>query len=102
MFGFRVSTFSLLRLFVDPFDAGDLRCAIPPQGKKRPAEPAIDIESAARFPVMSIDPSAAAWREPDRRHAGDAALASVAMAAQDQIDNMVVFQLLEDVGRMGQ
>ncbi len=51
---------------------------------------------------MSIDPSAAAWREPDHRHAGDAALAPVAMAAQDQIDNMVVFQLLEDVGRMGQ
>ena len=98
MFGPSVFWF---RLFVDPFDAGDLRRAIPPQGKKRPAKPAIDIESAARFSVMSIDSPAAAWREPDRWHAWDAALASVAMAAKDQIDSMVVFQLIEDVGRMG-
>jgi hypothetical protein len=51
---------------------------------------------------MSLDPAVAAWREPERRHAGYAPLASVAMSAEDQIDGVVVLQLIEDVRRMGQ
>ena len=51
---------------------------------------------------MPLNPAVAAWREPDRRYAGDAPLASVAMSAEDQIDGMMVFQLIEDVRSMGQ
>ena len=91
-----------LSLFVDPFNAGDFRCAIPSQGKKRPSEPTIDIEPAARLSVMSLDPAVAPGRKPERRHAGYAPLASVAMPAEDQIDGVVVLQLIEDVRRMGQ
>ena len=87
---------------MDPFNAGDFRYAIQAQGKKRPSEPTIDIEPAPRPSVMPIDPSIASGREPERRHAGYAPLASVAMSAEDQIDGVVVFQLIEDVRRMGQ
>jgi len=87
---------------VDPFNIGDFRCAIPSQGKKRPSEPTIDIEQAARLSVMPLDPAVASRREPERRHAGYAPLASVAMPAEDQIDGVVVFQLIEDVRCMGQ
>ena len=87
---------------MDPFDAGDFRCAIQAQRKKRPSEPTIDIEAAVWFSVMPLDPSAASRREPERRHTGDAPLASVAMSTQDQIDGVVIFQLIEDVGCMGQ
>ena len=52
--------------------------------------------------MVPLDPSIASRREPEGRHAGDAPLASVAMAAEDQIDGMMVFQLIEDVWRMGQ
>lgn len=52
--------------------------------------------------MMPLDPSVAAWREPEGRQAGDAPLASVTMSAEDQIHGMVVFQLIEDVRRMGQ
>jgi hypothetical protein len=51
---------------------------------------------------MSLDSSVAAWREPDRRHAGYAPLASVAMSAENQIDGVMVFQLIENIRRMGQ
>ena len=51
---------------------------------------------------MSLDPAVAPWREPERRHAGYAPLASVAMSTEDQIDGVVVLQLIEDVWRMGQ
>jgi hypothetical protein len=50
---------------------------------------------------MSLDPPIAAWREPECRYAWYAPLASVAMPAENQIDGMVVFQLIEDVRRMG-
>ena len=87
---------------MDPFNIGDFRCAIQSQGKNRPSEPTIDIEQATRLSVMSLDPAVASRREPERRHAGYAPLASVAMPAEDQIDGVVVFQLIEDVRRMGQ
>src|SRR2546427_11121627 len=74
-----------LSLFVDPFNTGDFRCAIPSQGKKRPSEPTIDIEQAARLSVMPFDPAVASRRELECRHAGYAPLASVAMPAEDQI-----------------
>ena len=51
---------------------------------------------------MPFDPAVASRREPERRHAWYAPLASVAMSAEDQIDGMMVFQLFEDVWRMGQ
>ena len=51
---------------------------------------------------MPIDPAIASRGEPERRHAGNAPLASVAVPAEDQIDCVVVFQLIEDVRRMGQ
>ena len=88
--------------FIDPFNAGDFRCAIPSQGKKRPSEPTIDIQPAARLSVIPFDPTVASRREPERRHAWYAPLASVTMSAEDQIDGVVVFQLIEDVRRMGQ
>ncbi len=52
--------------------------------------------------MMTIDSAVAAWRKPECRNARDAPLASVAMTAENQIDGMVVFQLIEDVRRMGQ
>lgn len=52
--------------------------------------------------MMSLDPSIASGREPEGWDAGDTPLASVAMSAEDQIDSMVVFQLIEDVRGMGQ
>ena len=51
---------------------------------------------------MPIDPAIASRGEPERRHAGNAPLASVAVPAEDQIDGVVGFQLIEDVRRMGQ
>ena len=51
---------------------------------------------------MPLDPAVASGREPERRHAGYTPLASVAMSAEDQIDGVVVFQLIEDIRRMGQ
>jgi len=87
---------------VDPFNAGDFRCAIQTQGKKRPSEPTIDIEPAPRSSMMPLDPAVAPGRKPERRHAGYAPLASVAMPAEDQIDGVVVLELIEDVRRMGQ
>ena len=91
-----------LGLLGDPFDAGNFRCAIPSQGKKRPSKSTIDIQPTARRSVMPFDPAIASRREPERRHAGYAPLASVAMPTEDQIDGVVVFQLIEDVWRMGQ
>jgi len=52
--------------------------------------------------MMALDPSVAAGREPDRRYARYSPLPSVAMSAEDEIDGVVVFQLIEDIGRMGQ
>ncbi len=51
---------------------------------------------------MPIDPSVASRREPKRRHAGYAPLASVTMPAEDQIHGVVVLQLIEDVRCMSQ
>ncbi len=96
----RTPNFSF-RLFVDPLNTSNFRCAIQSQGKKRPSEPTVDIEPAARLSVMPIDPPIASRGEPERRHTRYAPLASVAVPAEDQIDGVVVFQLIEDVGRMG-
>ena len=51
---------------------------------------------------MPFDPAVASGREPECRYAWYAPLASVAMSAEDQIDGVVVFQLIEDIRRMGQ
>ena len=51
---------------------------------------------------MTIDSAITAWREPERRHAWYAPLATVAMSAEDQIDSVVVFELIEDVRCMGE
>ena len=91
-----------LRLFVYPFNAGDFRRAIQTQGKKRPSKPTIDIQPAARSSVMPLDTSVTPGRKPERRHAGYAPLASVAMPAEDQIDGVVILQLIEDIRRMSQ
>ncbi len=99
-FELRTSVF-WLRLFVDPLNTGDFRCAVPSQGKKRPSEPTVDIEPAARLSVMPIDPPIASRGEPERRYARYAPLASVAVPAEDQIDGVMVLQLIEDVRRMG-
>jgi hypothetical protein len=79
-----------LRLLVYPFNAGDFRCAIPSQGKKRPSKPAIDIQPAVRLSMVPIDPAVAAWREPERRHTWYAPLATMAMSTENQIDGVVV------------
>ena len=52
--------------------------------------------------MVTIDSAITAWREPECRHTRYAPLASVAMSAEDQIDGMVVFQLIEDVRSMSQ
>ena len=87
---------------MDPFNAGDLRGAIPSQGKKRPSESTIDIELAARLSVMPLDSAVASWRKPECRYAWYAPLASVAMPAEDQIDGVLVLELIQDIRRMGQ
>lgn len=51
---------------------------------------------------MSLDPPIAAWGKPERRHARYAPLTTVAVSAEDQIDGVVIFQLIEDVRCMGQ
>jgi hypothetical protein len=51
---------------------------------------------------MSLDSAVATGREPEYRDARDAPLTSVAMSAEDQVDGMVVFELIEDIRRMGQ
>ncbi len=51
---------------------------------------------------MPIDSAVTAWREPECRHAWYAPLATMAMAAEDEIDSVVVFQLIEDVRCMGE
>ena len=52
--------------------------------------------------MVTIDSAITAWREPECRHARYAPLASMAMSAEDQVDSMVVFQLVEDVRCMGE
>ena len=52
--------------------------------------------------MVPLDPAVASRGEPERRYAWYAPLASVAMSAENQIDGVVVFQLIEDVRRMGQ
>jgi hypothetical protein len=52
--------------------------------------------------VVTIDSAITAWRKPECRHAWYAPLASVAMSAEDQVDSVVVFQLVEDVRGMGE
>ncbi len=51
---------------------------------------------------MTIDSAVTAGREPECRHAWDAPLATVAMSTEDEIDGVVVFQLIEDVRRVGE
>ena len=52
--------------------------------------------------MVPLDPAVASGRKPERRDAGYAPLASVAMTAEDQIDGVMVLELIEDVRRMGQ
>ena len=52
--------------------------------------------------MVPMDSAVASWWEPECRHARYAPLASVAMSAEDQVDGVVIFQLIEDVWRMGQ
>ena len=52
--------------------------------------------------MMPLDPAVASRWKPERGYAGYSPLASVAMSAEDQIDGVVVFQLIEDVRGMGQ
>ena len=51
---------------------------------------------------MTIDSAVTAWREPECRHAWYPPLATVTMAAEDQVDSVVVLQLIEDIRRMGE
>jgi len=52
--------------------------------------------------MVPMDSAVASGWEPEYRHAWYAPLASVAMSAEDQVDGVVIFQLIEDVWRMGQ
>jgi hypothetical protein len=90
------------RIFVSPFEQNDLRPAIPPKRKKRPAEPSVDVEPVSPYVVRSFDSTVTSGWEPKRRDPGESPLASMTMPAEDEIDVMVLFQLLKDVRGMGQ
>ena len=51
---------------------------------------------------MPLDPAVTSGREPERRYAWYAPLASVAMPAKDQVDGVVALHLFEDIRCMGQ
>ena len=89
------------RPVVGPFEQDDLRPAIPTERKKRPAEAPIDVKPMASYLMGPFDAPVTSGGEPERRHAWKAPLSSMAMPAQDEIDMMVLFQLLKDVGSMG-
>ena len=52
--------------------------------------------------MVPLDPAIASRREPEGRDTWYPPLASMAMSAEDEIDCVVVFQLIEDVRRMSQ
>jgi hypothetical protein len=87
---------------VSPFEQDDLRPAIQPKRKKRPAEASVDIEPVSSHVVRSFDTAVASGWEPQRRDPGESPLPSMTMSAEDEIDVMVRFKLLKDVGGMGQ
>ena len=52
--------------------------------------------------MMPLDSAVAPGRKPERRYAGYAPLASVAMPAENQIDGVVILELIEDIRCVGQ
>ena len=89
------------RPFVGPFEQDDLRSAIETERKKRPAEAAVDVEPIPSYLMRPFNAPVTPGREPERRHARKSPLSSMAMPAKDEIDMMVLFQLLKDVGGVG-
>ena len=90
------------RPFVGPFEQDDLWPAIQAERKKGPPKAAIDVNAMPSHLVRSFDATVASRREPKRRHPRKSPLPSMTMPAEDEIDVMMLFQLLKDVGSMGE
>jgi len=90
------------RPFVGPFEQDDLRPAIQAERKKGPTEATIDVNAMPSRLVRSFYATIASRGEPKRRHPRKSPLPTMTMAAEDEIDVMMLFQLIEDVGGMGE
>ena len=90
-----------LFLLIGPGDEGDLGAAVPSEGKEGPTEAPIHIQPVTRVLMLSSDAAATARRKPECRYTGNLPLTAMAVAAENQVDGMVVVEHVEDVGRVG-
>ncbi len=85
-----------------PLKDQQLRVAIPSDGKRGPAQSAIDVHAMAVLLIQAVESSIAAGRQPECRNQRDLPLAGMAVSAKDEVDVVLVIQLIEDTGSMGE
>ena len=98
--GERIGILGGLFLLIGPGDEGDFRAAIPSKRQEGPAEAAIHVQDVASTLMPARDPPPATRRQPERGDTGDLPLTAMTVAAQNQVDGVVLVQHVEDVGRM--
>ena len=89
-----------LYLLIGPIDNDDLRLTVPPKRQEGPPQSSIDIKLVLAGAMLACDAAVASGWKPECRDAGNLPLAAVAVAAKDQVDLMVRFHLIQDVGSM--
>jgi len=91
-----------LFLLVGPGDEGDFGAAVPSEGKEGPSESPIHIKPVTSVLMSSSDAAATARRKPECRYTGNLPLTAMAVAAENQVDGVLVVEHVEDVGRVGE
>ena len=88
-------------LLIGPGDEGDFGPAVPSEGKEGPTEAPIHIKPVTSVLMLSSDAAATTRRKPECRYTGNPPLTAMAVAAENQVDGVLVVEHVEDVGRVG-
>lgn len=91
-----------MSLFLNPLDHGYLRPAVQPKWQEGPPESSVDVQSVPIGFVPTCHAAIAPRRKPEGGYARHPPLSAVTVSAKDQVNGMVGFHIVEDVGSMGQ
>lgn len=91
-----------LRLFLNPLNQSDLRPAVQAKWEERPPQPSIDIQLGSAGLVPTRHATITSRRKPEGRYSRHPPLSAMTVSAEDQVNGMMGFHIVEDVGGMGQ
>ena len=91
-----------LGLFLHPVNHGNLRPAVQTKWEEGPTQPSVDVQPVLAGFVPSGHATITARRKPEGGYSRHPPLPAMTVSAEDQVNGVMIFHIVEDVGGMGE